>query len=198
MKMTFLYCMAALFLGSCNKAIDDLIEKKLLSDKYSDGFTLYTIRQGEHYANNNSYKPVELSELQFLVRFDSSAIYQTKEGLNQYDINKLYGFSDNSAEHHQYSARFGWSWNNNALRLYAYVYNEGNISKTELGSVTIGEETRCGIKVAGDRYVFMVKDMQMSVLRSSNTPLAKGYLLYPYFGGDEPAPHDIRIWVKNL
>ena len=198
MKMTFLCCMAALFLGSCNKAIDDLIEKQFLSNKYSDGFTLYTIRKGDHYANNNSYKPVELSELQFIVRFDSSAIYQTKEGHNQYDINKLYGFSDNSAEHHQYSARFGWSWNNNALRLYAYVYNDGKISKTELGPVSIGEETRCGIKVAGDHYLFTVNDMEVGVPRSSNTALAKGYMLYPYFGGDEPAPQEIRIWIKNL
>ncbi len=32
----------------------------------------------------------------------------------------------------------------------------------------------------------------------STTPLAKGYLLYPYFGGDEVAPHDINIWIKTL
>jgi hypothetical protein len=32
----------------------------------------------------------------------------------------------------------------------------------------------------------------------ATTPKGQGYQLYPYFGGDETAPHDINIWIKNL
>jgi hypothetical protein len=33
--------------------------------------------------------------------------------------------------------------------------------------------------------------------RLASTRKAKGYQLYPYFGGDEVAPHLINIWVKE-
>jgi hypothetical protein len=199
MKIPILNCIAVVLLfTSCNKTIDHLIEDQFHSENSTEKFSVYTIPKGQHFANNSLYKPVELSELQFAVKLDSSAIYESVEKINQYDINKLYGFSDNNSDHHQYSARFGWSWTENALRLYAYVYNEGKVSKTELGTVAIGEEVTCSIQVAGDHYVFTMNDAQLNVPRSSSTPLAKGYMLYPYFGGDETAPHDVRIWIKNL
>jgi hypothetical protein len=187
-----------LFLNSCNKAIDNLIEKQLTSSQKTDEFILYTIKKGEHYAGNNVYRPVELSELKFIVRFDSSAIYKTNSEPNQFDINKLYGFSDNNQDHHQYSARFGWSWNENALRLYAYVYNAGKVLKQEMGVADIGKEIQCAIQVEADAYHFTMNDAHLSLPRASTTPLAKGYMLYPYFGGDETAPHDIKISIKNL
>jgi len=34
--------------------------------------------------------------------------------------------------------------------------------------------------------------------RESTTTMAEGYQLYPYFGGDETAPHDIFIWIEKL
>jgi hypothetical protein len=141
---------------------------------------------------------VELTQLNFTVRFDSSAIYKTNAEINQFDINKLYGFSDNNQDHHQYSARIGWSWNQNALRLYGYVYNDGKLIKQELGVAEIGKEIQCSIQVDGASYRFMMDDAHLLMPRASTTVSGKGYLLYPYFGGDETAPHDISIWIKNL
>lgn len=198
MKIIFLCCAAVLLFAGCNKSNDPLTQKQSVSVDPSQDFFLYIIKQGQHYANDNSFKAVELSELKFLVKFDSSAIYETADEFNQDDINKLYGFSDNSAEHHQYSARFGWSWNKNALRLYAYVYTEGHLTNTELGIAPIGEVISCSIKASGGNYVFAMNDQQIKMPRSSFESMAKGYMLYPYFGGDEPAPHDIHIWIKNL
>jgi hypothetical protein len=34
--------------------------------------------------------------------------------------------------------------------------------------------------------------------RESKTEKAEGYKLFPYFGGDETAPHNISIWIKEL
>lgn len=199
MKTNILYYAAVfLFFTGCNKSIDHLIEKKFLSENKPADFIIYTIKQGQHYAADRGYKAVEFEELKFIVRFDSSAIYQTGTEVNQYDINKLYGFSDNNADHHQYSARIGWAWNKNALWLYTYVYSDGKIYKSELGTIEIGLEARCSIKVTGDYYKFEMNGVQLSVPRSITTSGAKGYMLYPYFGGDETAPHDVRIWIKNL
>lgn len=198
-----IYTALLLLLGGCKK-IDHLVEKEItrqssVSEKPAlQAYIPFIIPKGEHYATNNVYTPIETYELKFMVKFDSSAIYTSKQAVNQYDINKLYGFSDNDAHHHQYSARFGWSWTKNALHLYAYVYNEGLINKTDLGTVAIGAENRCTISISGSNYIFRVNESKVSVPRKSTMPAAKGYLLYPYFGGDETAPHNITIQIKNL
>jgi hypothetical protein len=78
------------------------------------------------------------------------------------------------------------------------VYNEGHLTNTELGIAAIGEVISCSIKASGGNYVFVMNDRQIKMPRSSFESMAKGYMLYPYFGGDEPAPHDVHIWIKNL
>lgn len=134
----------------------------------------------------------------FTVRFDSSCIYQTRVPENQWDINKLYGFSDNNALHHQYSARFGWRWSEGALRLFAYTYNNGVRDSKEIGVVPIGKEIDCAIALTGGTYVFSAGENSVTMARQSTTTTIKGYKLYPYFGGDEVAPHDVRIWIKEV
>jgi hypothetical protein len=160
------------------------------------GFTPYTIRKGQQFSDQAAVKAVEVSEMKFVVRFDSTAIYQTTSPENQYDINKLYGFSDNNAGHHEFSARFGWRWSENRLRLFAYVYNEGAVMSKELAAVAIGKEIRCSIGVTPGSYTFSVDDTSEKMPRLAKTPKGVGYQLYPYFGGDEAAPHDITIWLK--
>ncbi len=196
MKTPFLYGLLLLCLCSCSK-VDALLEQKT-SAKNSSDFTHYLIKSGQHYATHNSYKAIETDMLRFVVKFDSTAIYTTTQKENQYDINKLYGFSDNDAGHHQYSARFGWAWHDGALHLYGYVYNGGKRESKRLGTVAIGAEVTCTLTITATQYVFNFGDVTAALPRSSTTPKAKGYLLYPYFGGDEAAPHNINIWIKGL
>lgn len=195
-----IFCYAVILLcASCNKVVDDLVEKTFLtaSTPSATDFIQYTIPQGQHSADKSKFKKVETSSLSFMVKFDSSAIYQTKTKENQYDINKLYGFSDNNSDHHQYSARFGWRWSDGALRLFAYVYNEGKMTSKELAIVPIGAQTICSIQADSSNYVFTVNGKAETMPRLSKTPGAKGYMLYPYFGGDETAPHEVRVWIKE-
>ncbi len=193
------YFAILLLFCNCSRSTDIIFEDRTLTRlDLSNYFTLFTIREGQQFTDGNLYKPIETRQLKFSVKFDSSAIYQSLLPINQYDINKLYGFSDNNADHHQFSARFGWRWSDNALRLFAYVYNNGIVISKELGSVTIGKEVNCSIKVGEAIYTFIIDEITEYLPRSSTTSLAKGYLLYPYFGGDELAPHDINIWIKAL
>ena len=161
-------------------------------------FTKYTIAEGQQFCNNNPYNTTSYSELKFIAKFDSSAIYKTIDPGNQDDINKLYGFSDNNAAHHQFSARFGWGWTNNALRLYGYIYNNGIRDSKELGTVAIGYENNCSIKVTPTAYQFSLNGKTDSMPRNSKTVKAEGYKLYPYFGGDEQAPHVINIFINKV
>ena len=196
MRSVILLFAAAILLTSCKKAAETIIEGAT-SASAASGFQEYTIRSGQQYCDQNGYKSIDLTEMKFSVRFDSTAIYSCKDPQNQYDINKLYGFSDNNGDHHQFSARFGWRWSDNALRLFAYIYNKGVVSSKEITTVPIGHELTCSIRVAGKSYVFTVNDTTVEMPRESETPTARGYQLYPYFGGDEVAPHEIDIWIKG-
>jgi hypothetical protein len=196
MKAPILLVAATFLFAGCSKMAEAIVDKATSTP--SGQFIKYTIQKGSQYCDGNNYKAVELSEMKFAVKFDTTAIYQTQSPENQYDINKLYGFSDNNANHHEFSARFGWRWSDKALRLFAYVYNEGAVTSKELTTVDIGAETVCSIKVTRNNYLFIVNGATTEMSRTAATEKAKGYQLYPYFGGDEQAPHQINIWIKNL
>lgn len=184
-----------LSLFSCSKPTEETAKTE---EPVNTGFIKYTIKAGQQYCDLTSYKQTEYTELKFIVRFDSSAIYQTLIPDNQLDVNKLYGFADNDAGHQQYSARIGWRWSDGALRLFGYTYNNGIRDFEEISTVSIGQEHICSIKISSSRYIFSVGNAGKTMTRASTAPIAKGYKLYPFFGGDETAPHDIHIWIKEL
>src|SRR5690349_7590945 len=114
MRATSYLLLYLILLAGCRKSSVDLPGIKPAD---TNGFTQYIIAAGQHYCNQSSYRSVESSEMKFLVKFDSTAIYTTMDPANQEDINKLFGFSDNGMDHHQFSARIGWRWSQGALRL---------------------------------------------------------------------------------
>lgn len=197
-KNIIIVSMLLISLVSCQKKMDSIVSNPKSSSNKIVDFVKYTIPKGERYSDKTGYNLVKYQQLSFIVKFDSSAIYTTQKESNQHDINKLYGFSDNNGQHHQFSARFGWRWSNNALRLFGYIYNNGAVSVKELGTVVIGSENICSIKVNSNTYTFSLKGKETSMPRLSTTPTAEGYKLYPYFGGTEMAPHTITISIKEL
>ncbi len=173
---------------------------EMLATSLPRPFVTYTIAKGQHYANNDStnLEIINFKQLNFICKFDNSAIYSNSNKANQSDINKLYGFSDNNKNHHDFSARFGWNWFNNGLHLWAYTYNDSLVHVKDLGIVTIGAEITCSIKVLPKHYQYTVNGINTFVPRTATTATAVGYKLYPFFGGDEPAPQDITILIKEL
>jgi len=158
-------------------------------------FIIYTIPKGGHYALKTKYEAFNGTTLKYTVRFDSSAIYQSLDPGNQEDVNKLFGFSENN-DHHETSARFGWNWNGKSLTLFAYCYTDGIRSITPLTSVHLNKEYFCSVKLTQTHYEFTVEDLHMLILRNSSDSIINGHHLYPYFGGDETAPHDINIFLR--
>jgi hypothetical protein len=188
-----LYSALAFLLISCQKVKDLVAGPDINYTSYNH----YEIQRGEHGSEQSGYTKSDFTELNFLVKFDSTAIYSTTDPANQLDVNKLYGFSDNNSSHHAFSARIGWRWSDGALRLFGYVYNDSKMSFEELAVVPIGVEISCSIKVSSKQYVFSANGNTISMPRTSNGDTAKGYRLFPYFGGDETAPHNINIWIKE-
>ncbi len=180
-----LFCIT--FFNGCNKIKPDPV-------KDADGFEIYTIAAGAHYCDQSVLKYISLNEQVFDVKFDSSAIYTTVNPQSQYDINKLYGFSE-GIDPHVNSARIGWSYNNNKLRLYAYIYNNGERRSQELSVVNIGSIISCSIK-ADTNYIFKVNNITKTLPRFLQTTVVAGYQLFPYFGGGETAPHPVKIYIR--
>jgi hypothetical protein len=143
-------------------------------------------------------KLVKVTSMKFTVKFDNSAVYSTIDPANQADINKLYGFSDNDGHHHQFSARFGWRWYNNKLNLQAYIYNNGVRDYKDIGDIDLNKEYLCEIRVVGNQYQFFLNSvLKVTMPRNAVGTEGSGYQLFPYFGGDELAPHEIKIQIRD-
>lgn len=131
------------------------------------------------------------------VRFDDSARYTTTDPANQADINKLRGFSDCSAHHHTNSARFGWRWLDGRLEVLAYTYVGGQRQSKLLTTTEPGEWLDLRLEAEGATYEFSVDGEVTTMPRGcADAGLAK-YDLWPYFGGDEVAPHEVRIQYET-
>jgi hypothetical protein len=160
----------------------------------------YTIKKGNHYASGINFGTFSGKKISRTAAFDSSCKYDLGDA-DQLDINKLYGFSEGL--HQTNSARFGWRYNLNTdkIQLLAYVYNNGDVineweADTLLGEVACFTNVYTEIEVTESYYVFRAtingKIIVKSITRTVNG-YPSGYLLYPYFGGNKVAPHDILI-----
>ena len=174
----------------------------------NSGFTDYFIPRGGSYSTDSTVivRLGGINEIKIQFRFDNSAIYSTVDPSNQADINKLYGFADcvsfttlyTIAPHHINSARFGWSWYNQALRIYAYYYNDSVRLYKELQTVELGKTYTAAIKLIPRGYEFTIDNKKDTVSRACTSTTISGYKLFPFFGGTEFSPQNIHIWIKEL
>lgn len=160
--------------------------------KDDNDFYIFKIKKGSH-KSAYSLKYTDKNVITFNVKFDSSSIYETIDPINQYDVNKLFGISDGKS-HIKNSARFGWRYVNNKLELMAYTHFEGIFHFEKICNIEPNKEYTCQLSLE-DTYVFRIDTFEVKMPRFRNES-AKNYYLYPYFGGDETAPHDITIKIK--
>lgn len=172
--------------------------EKLPPKPSSDVFITYVIAKGEHFSSQSVYKFYDnITDMRFTARFDSSAIYTNTLPSRQEDMNKLYGFADDNKQHHFSSARIGWRWFGGKLELHGYVYNDSIRTSAYITSVPLKTDLNCSIQVNGSQYQFTINGTRLTMPRKAKTPAGVGYRLYPYFGGTAPAPHEIRIKIRE-
>lgn len=184
--------LALSILSSCTKLEEVLPEKSTEASNSK----IYLIEAGAH-SSSHGFSLATDSILNFKAVFDSSAIYETEDVQNQKDINKLYGVADCGSHHHENSARFGWRWLDGKLEIHAYTYTSGARKSKFITSVALNKEITYTLQLTLESYIYTVGNTSISMERacSDNT---SGYKLYPYFGGDETAPHDITIAIEDV
>ncbi|WP_066404561.1 hypothetical protein [Flavisolibacter tropicus] len=167
-------------------------------------FAKYTIQQGAHECDPRTLKSVSGTSMNFVARFDSTAIYPAviTDYNHAYDANKLWGFSEGLNNQYN-SARLGWRWLNGKLELLAYVYVKGTLLRDPISydppfikAVEIGRDINCSIAVSGSSYVFTVDGVAVKTARGRSVSTFSGYQQYPYFGGTLTAPHLMNFYIK--
>jgi hypothetical protein len=162
-----------------------------------DGFRIYTIKCGKH-KSRSAIKFTRSNTLSFQVIFDESAIYTSNDPINQYDINKLYGLSDCGNNHTETSIRFGWRWLNDSLEILWFKHTDNVFSFAKIKSIEFDDIVDFSIQFDNNYYYMSVGSDTVTIARPCNRSSNRKYFLWPYFGGQETAPHDIKILIKDL
>ena len=175
-----------LLLISCTKEVDDL------------GFRTYTIPEGKH-SSGTFFNHPDNSRIIFDFILDESAIYQTEVPENQDDVNKIYGMSDFGRIHQKYSIRLGWRYIDGQIELCWLRHEEGRHSSATIRTIETDEIYNAVINITTFYYQIVVDGDTTLVRRRPEGywGTVRRYYLYPYFGGNEYAPHDITIKIKD-
>jgi hypothetical protein len=159
----------------------------------------YTIKKGEHYSTH-LFKPYLgfKKEFNLTIQFTDSCRYNLGD-IDQLDINKLFGVS--FGDHQKNSIRIGWNYNlfTDKIDVFSYVY-EGGVRKYEkIEEVFINEIFTLKLDLNFTNNAFSIISDTTIYFREFGYPKMKlGYYLYPYFGGNKPAPQDIIINMEVL
>ena len=128
-----------------NSAVQSQTEQSDLTAGAANNAIAYFISKGSQYCTPNPLTFTTQSQLTFKAVFDSSCIYTIVNPVNQYDVNKLYGFSDCGSHHLINSARVGWRWSNDSLRIFAFVHNDGAMLIHAITTAKISSAINCRI-----------------------------------------------------
>lgn len=159
----------------------------------------YEIRRGEHYSHRTGMPRRVISlqagrHLHFEARFTNSCLYTPEND----DINKLYGFTDANSLVHDNSVRFGWRHDGQGtIEIFAYWYTDGKRGWEKLGTTLPYVIDDYEIWARDDWYYFRFNNIEFSTKRTVNSEHGIRSRLFPYFGGDRPAPNDILIFIHE-
>ena len=107
------------------------------------------------------------------------------------DINKLYGIT--STKIHENSARFGWRYvGGNKFEIFAYYYVRGVRGWELLTIVDVDQQVRYSVDVSNHQYTFGANGEWYHVYDTKNILAARAF---PYFGGNNPAPHTMYFKI---
>lgn len=165
------------------------------------------IEAGEHEPNPKRKVGILISpaEVSATVTFDSSCIY-TVDPTDADDWNKVIGLGFIGSKdqdittgippHQIDGARVGWRWNaqRGRIDLGAYIYVEGKRIDFKVAETAINTPTKLTIKIDYERKLYQVLGGK-TVPFTHNKAFA--YNTGLYFGGNQVAPHQIRVKIVD-
>ena len=171
----------------------------------ADGYRVYTIDKGNHYSdgpidklfgNNN-----RADSWEWEVIFEQSCIYSESDLFNPsnyLDVNKLIGFSDCDRHHSQYSCRVGWRASGDSIELLIYKRDDNNIGFKSLKKVYPDQIVNVTLDFKDTTYISCIDGICDTLVRPCPNWSGRKYSLFPFFGGQETAPHKMKILIKEI
>lgn len=153
----------------------------------------WKIPTGQHYCNQSYIYNYETKSVEFLFRFDSSAIYEIPNS----QVNKLYGLCPTWHFVTQESYRFGWKYFMGKIKIYIYVHDDWKTIKQEFSTVDINTINTGKIELVDSGAFFYLNDKSKFVKFSTDVQ-NKYSIMLPFFGGTTSAPQPIYIHIKQL
>jgi hypothetical protein len=153
-----------------------------------------TIKKGTHAPLRLPKLITNKQILAYNVTFTDSCRYSI--GKDQDDINKLFGIGY-FPHHHYRSVRVGWNYDDDfgTISLFSYWYKDWTRDLKYICSVDINEPIDILMDIGKDIHTIQVNNVRHHLLIPSH-PV--GFLLRPYFGGNQKAPHDITIKLTKF
>ena len=109
----------------------------------------------------------------------------------------MWGVSDCGTNHMNNSIRFGWRWLKDSLEILWFKHENGVFDFDVITTVELNEVNYLELDITDSMYILRVNTEVRHVSRYCDGD-NKRYYLNPYFGGDETAPHDIKIKIKEI
>ena len=165
----------------------------------------FTISEGGHDGSPKSVVAMETDtsfdrQLSFDAYFHGDARYTSVDPVNQYDWNKLMGLT--SSDHQYNSIRLGWRYNpdEDAIDLGYYGYLNGVRQMHELATVPFERWVPVTLQFSTTGTTATADGVSASESGVVDTTAGGATFIMQtaYFGGDEVAPHDIHIDVRNI
>jgi hypothetical protein len=162
------------------------------------------IEKGKHYASGIHVRPyLGKRFISWKINLDISCLY-TPINDDSNDLNKLCGIS--FGHHHKKSLRFAWRPDFNIpgqFMIYAYWYSNGQRRSLYIGNISHNLDYEFQIIIDESIVAFAIYHPRISqyplYCTDINYPEPKvriGYYLWPYFGGNNTAPHDMKLDFK--
>ena len=166
------------------------------SEEMNNSFQKYTIRAGMHEAGFR-VQTYQSPVLEFDAVFDESAIYEKQGQKEQEELNVLFGFSGRVSFQHVNNARFEWRWLDGDLQVFATARIDDKTVSMFAGCAKAHEPSRFRIEKKAMGFVFFMDNNPPVKIQGPNVDSNSfSYLLFPHFGKEQPAPHDVNISIR--
>jgi hypothetical protein len=165
----------------------------------------YTIKKGSHYAKGtfwDKFTAIGFNRkiLNATFCFSQSCWWAPPRNNDDLDLNKLCGIGY-GLNHHKNSVRLAWVPDFNQpgkIKIFGYTYDESSAGHKSQFIKTVQAGSVCNGRIVnnGANYQMSVDGTMITMENKSGDPgLCFG--LFPYFGGNNTAPHDMDIELET-
>jgi hypothetical protein len=167
----------------------------------------YLIKKGNHYASVSIFRKIggigwKITSLKMRFVFREECWWAPPRNNDDNDLNKLAGIGFGT-NHHSNSVRLAWIpdfTSRGVIKIYGYTYDgkkeAPQFVSQYITSVHTGETCEAAIESHGNYDITVNKvTIHMDNIRQDPNLC---FHLYPYFGGNNAAPHDMIIDLEYL